>query len=159
MYFDLKRYQKEPTADSLAGCTRPLVSPLSVLRKKKILVVDDCPVVLAMLSDAFGEDYAVTTAESGEAAVEILENPVRVDTQFKDPFDLIITDLKMPGITGFELSQYVRERNKVHKYTPVIMLTTEKISKVDARKRGCVACFSKADKQRLFSMVHILMST
>ena len=127
-------------------------------KKKRILVVDDSPVVLAQLFDGFSEDYDVVTAESGEEAVEILEDPLRGEICFSNQFDLIITDLVMPGMDGFELSRYVRKRNKVNKYTPVIMLTTEKISKEEARQSGCVAYFSKCDKKRLMSMARILLS-
>ena len=126
--------------------------------KKRILIVDDSPVVLAQLSDDFSEDYDVVTAESGEEAVEILEDPVRGDVCFSNQFDLIITDLMMPGMSGFDLADYVRKRNKANKFTPVILLTTKKVSKEEARKHGCAAYFSKADKQRLVSMVSILLS-
>ena len=126
--------------------------------KKRILIVDDSPVVLAQLSDDFSEDYDVVTADSGEEAVEILEDPVRGGVCFSNQFDLIITDLMMPGMSGFDLAQYVRKRNKVDKFTPLILLTTEKISKDEARKYGCSAYFSKTDKQRLISMAIILLS-
>ena len=126
--------------------------------KKRILIVDDSPVVLAQLSDDFSEDYDVVTADSGEEAVEILEDPVRGGVCFSNQFDLIITDLMMPGMSGFDLAEYVRKRNKVDKFTPLILLTTEKISKDEARKYGCAAYFSKTDKQRLFSMAIILLS-
>ncbi len=126
--------------------------------KKRILIVDDSPVVLAQLSDDFAEDYDVVTAESGEEAIEILEDPVRGDVCFSNQFDLIITDLIMPGISGFDLADYVRKRNRANKFTPVILLTTEKVSKEEARKHGCAAYFSKTDKQRLISMAIILLS-
>lgn len=127
-------------------------------QKKRILVVDDSPVVLAQLCDDFAEAFDVTTAESGEQAIEILEDPVRDGVCFSNQFDLIITDLIMPGMNGFELAEFVRQRNRANKYTPVIMLTTEKISKEEARRSGCVAYFSKSDKKRLLAMVNILMS-
>lgn len=126
--------------------------------KKRILIVDDSPVVLAQLSDDFAGNYDVVTAESGEHAVKILEDPVRGDICFSNQFDLIITDLMMPGMNGFDLADYVRKKNKVNKFTPVILLTTEKISKEEARKHGCAAYFSKTDKQRLVSMAIILLS-
>ncbi len=126
--------------------------------KKRILIVDDSPVVLAQLADSFAEDYDVISAESGEQAVEILNDPVRGDICFSNQFDLIITDLIMPGMSGFDLADYVRKRNKVNKFTPVILLTTEKISKEEARKHGCAAHFSKADKKRLLSMANILLA-
>lgn len=132
--------------------------PGQMLAKKRILVVDDSLVVLAQLSDDLSEMYEVVTAESGEEAVKILEDPIRGDVCFSNQFDLIITDLIMPGMNGFDLASYVRTRNKVNKFTPVILLTTEKISKDDARKHGCIAYFSKSDKKRLIAMVRILMS-
>jgi len=124
---------------------------------KRILIVDDSPVVLAQLTDDFASYYDVVTAESGEDAVQILEDPVRGDICFSNEFDLIITDLLMPGMSGFDLADYVRKRNRVNRYSPVILLTTEKIDKEDARRHGCIAYFSKADKKRLVSMVHILL--
>jgi two-component system sensor histidine kinase ChiS len=126
--------------------------------KKRILIIDDSPVVLAQLSDDFSEDYDVVTAESGEEAVGVLEDPVRGDVCFSNQFDLIITDLMMPGMSGFELADYVRKRNKVNKFTPVILLTTEKLSREEVRKHGCSAYFSKADKKRMIAMAIILLS-
>jgi len=126
--------------------------------RKRILIVDDSPTVLAQLSNDFEKDYDVVTAESGEEAVEILEDPVRGGICFSNQFDLIITDLMMPGMSGFDLADYVRKRNKVNRFTPVVLLTTEKISREEARKHGCAAYFSKADKKRLISMAVILLS-
>ena len=70
----------------------------------------------------------------------------------------MVTDLNMPGMNGFELADYVRLKNKVNRFTPVILLTSEKISKEQAREHGCAAYISKADKQRLLAMVRILLS-
>lgn len=130
---------------------------MSQNNKKRILVIDDSPVVLAQLSDDLC-DFDVVTAESGDVAVEILEDPVREGVCFSNQFDLIITDFIMPGMNGFEVAQYVRKRNRINKFTPVILLTTEKIDKLEAKRSGCVAYFSKSDRQRLLSMVRILLS-
>ena len=126
--------------------------------KERILIVDNSPVVLAQLSDDFSEDYDVVAAESGEDAVEMLEDPVRGDVCFSNQFDLIITALMMPGMSGFDSAEYARKRNKVKKFTPVILLTTEKVSKEEARKHDCAAYSPKADKQRLIFMAIILLS-
>jgi len=125
---------------------------------KRILIVDDSPVVLAQLSDDFAGELEVVTAASGEEAVDILEDPVRDGICFSNMFDLVVTDLRMPGMNGFELADYVRRKNKVNRFTPVILLTSEKISKEEAREHGCVAYVSKADKQRLLALVRILLS-
>lgn len=126
--------------------------------KKRILTVDDSPVVLAQLTADFDVEYNVVTAESGEEAIDILEDPIRGDVCFGNQFDLIITDLIMPGISGFELADYIRKKNKHNKFTPVILLTTEKLSREEAREHGCAAYFSKADKKRMLAMAKILLS-
>ena len=66
-----------------------------------ILCVDDEPSILSSLKrDLRGEDYEVITAASGEEALDLLR---------KDEFSLIISDQKMPSMTGVELLQKVRE--------------------------------------------------
>lgn len=60
--------------------------------KYSILLVDDDPLVTAGTgSDLEGEGYEVTTADSGERAIELLN---------KSSFDLVITDLAMAPING-----------------------------------------------------------
>ena len=125
---------------------------------KRILIVDDSPLVLSQLSDDLSNEFNIVTAESGEEAITILDDPMRDGICFSNIFDMIITDLKMPGISGFELAAYVKQKNKVNRYTPVIMLTSESITKEEARQHGCVAYISKADKQRLLSLVRILLT-
>lgn len=149
--------QFDNDSSSLAVDTTNLLCDVAK-SKKTILIVNDSPLALAQLTDAFAEDYDLVSAESGEGAVEILEDPVRGDICFSNQFDLIITDLRMPGMSGFDLAAYVRKMNKVNNFTPVILLTSESISKAEVRKRGCSARFSYTDKRGLISMVDILLS-
>ncbi len=66
----------------------------------KILIVDDNPEFRKSLSEVlFSTGYEVIEAATGEAAIDIFE---------KSAPDLIISDLLMPGIDGFELCRYVR---------------------------------------------------
>lgn len=68
----------------------------------RILVVDDSPQISKALSDLLTTSgYAVRTAPSGERALQILESAT---------FDLIITDLKMTGMSGIDLARAVQER-------------------------------------------------
>lgn len=68
--------------------------------KKAILVADDEPSILSLLYDTLKEKgYAVETAPSGNAALRKLK---------KRSFDLILTDIKMPGLSGMELYDRVR---------------------------------------------------
>lgn len=126
---------------------------VEVVAVKRILLVDDNPLILTSLAEAFANDYHVVTAASGEEAISILE----VTPPGLPPFDLIITDLNMPGKNGYDLAGYVRERNTRNRFTPVIMLTSAEVTKEEARKYGCAACISKADMKKVVAMTHILL--
>lgn len=94
-----------------------------------ILVVDDESVIRDGLARILeGDSFAVDTAKSGHAAIELLQQ--------KD-FDLIITDLKMPGMSGFEVLNAVKT---LQPETPVIMITgfATVETAVEAMKSGTV---------------------
>lgn len=58
---------------------------------KSILIVDDTPEIIELLSDYFNEnDYAVMTAINGKMAYETLQT---------NHIDILITDLRMPEVT------------------------------------------------------------
>jgi DNA-binding response OmpR family regulator len=80
--------------------------------KSNILVVDDEPVARQSLSDILRlEGYAVNAVPNGQAAVEYVRT---------HPVDLMIVDLRMPGMDGLEVVQVV---NSVSPETEVILLT------------------------------------
>jgi len=80
--------------------------------KPAILVVDDEPVTRQSLSDILRlEGYAVASQPNGQAAVEHVRT---------HPVDLMIVDLRMPGMDGLEVVQVV---NQVSPETEVILLT------------------------------------
>jgi response regulator RpfG family c-di-GMP phosphodiesterase len=62
--------------------------------KHTILAVDDEPANLRMIDRLFHKDYRVITAQSGEEGLETLK---------RESVDLIISDQRMPGMTGTEL--------------------------------------------------------
>ena len=81
---------------------------------KKILVVDDDDLVLTAIKELLSPlGFVVTTSRSG---AEALENLAR------DPFNLIILDVIMPEMDGFEVCQKIRQMDS---YTgiPIMMLT------------------------------------
>jgi DNA-binding NtrC family response regulator len=68
---------------------------------KRILVVDDDQLMRSFLSRVLAEDgYHVETAVDGKSALSTIQN---------NEFDLVLTDLKMPGISGVELMKAVKE--------------------------------------------------
>jgi len=80
----------------------------------RILVVDDDPAVLFMAEEAFAEEHMeVITASSGEQALEIID---------KVAPDIVLLDIMMPGIDGFQTCQRIREIPRFEN-TPIVMLT------------------------------------
>jgi two-component system, cell cycle sensor histidine kinase and response regulator CckA len=99
--------------------------------KGVILIVDDTPTNLEMLLD-FLEDsgFKVAVAEDGESAVEM--------AQYAPP-DLILLDILMPGLDGFETCRRLKS-NKATQDIPVIFMTalSEKVDKVKGLNLGAV---------------------
>ena len=82
--------------------------------KIKILVVDDCPENLTALSETLDDpDYEVITALSGEQA---LKEVLRAE------FAVILLDVQMPGLDGFETAGLIRKRRK-SRSIPIIFVT------------------------------------
>jgi signal transduction histidine kinase/CheY-like chemotaxis protein len=82
-----------------------------------ILVIDDVEAVLDLLADALREcKHTVHTAQSGEEGIEIFKGR---------PVEVVICDLGMPGITGWEVSKQVAEicENRGIPKTPFVLLT------------------------------------
>ncbi len=81
---------------------------------KRILIVDDEETLTFSLYQSFiisKENYEVVTASSGNEAWE---------KYVENPFDVVITDITMPGITGIELLKRIKHE---HPQTHVIMMT------------------------------------
>src|SRR5512147_2960267 len=80
--------------------------------KPNILVVDDEPVARQSLSDILRlEGYSVNSVPNGQAAVEHVRT---------HPVDLMVVDLRMPGMDGLEVVQVV---NQASPDTEIVMLT------------------------------------
>ena len=76
-----------------------------------IMVVDDEQAILRMLTRTLEpEGYDVAVAADGRSALELLENCRP---------DLVILDIMMPGLDGFQVLNLIRQRSNI----PVIMLT------------------------------------
>jgi two-component sensor histidine kinase len=79
-----------------------------------ILIVDDEPKNLTVLHSILDEpDYRLVRAESADQALLAL---------ISDQYALIILDVRLPGMTGFELAQMIKERKKTAR-VPIIFLT------------------------------------
>src|SRR3984893_8620138 len=97
-------------------------------QKCTLLVVDDEPYILTTLAALLGPDFHVVTADSGENAQQIFA---------QRSVDLILTDQKMPGMSGVQLLEWVRE---VSPWTIRLLMTgfAELEDAVEAINRGKV---------------------
>ena len=87
---------------------------MNTKKKYNILAVDDAKDTLMLLEFDLGEEgYNVFTAESGEKALEVLE---------EQAIDLILLDMYMPGISGLEMLHKLKTHPIIFN-TPVIMLS------------------------------------
>jgi two-component system, OmpR family, alkaline phosphatase synthesis response regulator PhoP len=83
--------------------------------KEKILIVDDEKDILELISfNLEKEGYKTTTATSGEDALSLVK---------QNSYDLLILDLMLPGIDGFDLCRIVKSDEKLD--IPIIMLTAK----------------------------------
>lgn len=81
-----------------------------------ILLVDDNPQNLQVLGKLLQEEkYEIEFAVNGEATLEWLKNK---------QFDLILLDLNMPGMNGFEVCKRIRSDNRMYE-VPIIFLSAE----------------------------------
>jgi len=81
--------------------------------KKTILIVDDMPLNIELLSEMLKEKYFIKTASCGEEALDSIN---------KQPPDLILLDIMMPVIGGYEVCRRIK-RNKRTNKIPVIFVS------------------------------------
>jgi DNA-binding NtrC family response regulator len=81
------------------------------MRRACVLVVDDKESVLEVMSTILRDSYEVTTAADAAAALALMA---------QRPFDVVLTDVRMPGVTGFDLLDSVK---RIAPDTSVVMMT------------------------------------
>jgi len=104
---------------------------------KNILIVDDetrlVSTLISGLETVYGQDCTFLSAPNGQEAVEILES---------NSVDLVLTDLKMPVMNGFQLLAYMRSH---FVSIPVIVLSAYGTNEIEVRlkKLGCMSFLAK----------------
>jgi len=92
---------------------------------RKVLVVDDDPAVRKSIDRVLtGKGYAVITAENGEEALRKLN---------EEKYDLVYTDIRMPGMSGLEVAEQVKARKP---WTPVVIITGYGTDAAQARAKA-----------------------
>ena len=119
--------------------------------RKRILIVDDEPSLRKVLRAHLGRaGYEVETAEDGEAAVQALDEA---------PFDLVVSDLRMPRMDGMGLLGWCRTH---HPGLPVVLITAHGTvdSAVEAIKQGAYDYITKPfDQEELRSIISRALAT
>ena len=92
--------------------------------KQAVLVVDDAPEHISVLVEILRRDYRVKFAVSGEKALAI--------AMVKNPPDLILLDVEMPGMDGYEVCRRLKQNPDTRKI-PVIFVTALKESEAEEK--------------------------
>ena len=85
-------------------------------KNKTVLIVDDAPENVTILSELLSE-FNIKVATNGEKALKIIAQSAQID--------LILLDVIMPGIDGFEVAAKLKE-NPITAKIPIIFVTGEK---------------------------------
>ena len=103
-------------------------------KRNSILVVDDEEAIRTVLGgELVNEGYDVRTAGDGDDAINELD---------KATCDLVLLDIKMPKLNGFEVLKYIKEK---HEKTKVVMLTgfSDLKNAIESKKLGADDFVSK----------------
>lgn len=118
----------------------------------RILIVDDEPSIRFSLDELLGDDYEVTAAEHAPAALARLEEA---------SFDLVISDLNMPAMSGMQLLEEVRARHPQVVFVLMTAFGDERMA-VQALKLGAYDYipkpFDNDDMRAMVRRVHELLA-
>ncbi len=110
---------------------------IAELPHRKVLVVDDEPLVRETLDYCLNDEYDITAAASGEEAIELAK---------QDDFPVVLLDLRMDGISGLET---LRRLKQLHASQNVVILTAYESteSAIEALNLGAYSYLTKPFRQ------------
>lgn len=118
---------------------------------KKLLYVDDASSMRKLVNLVLAKEFDITLAENGLQGYEAAE---------KQQFDVIISDVNMPIMSGLELLEKLRALPN-SKFTPVLMLTTEASNelKAEGKRLGATGWIVKPfDPEKLSSVINRVLN-
>ncbi|WPC65149.1 EAL domain-containing protein [Rhodoferax ferrireducens] len=113
---ELQRHRRQPVTFDIAHQQE---------RQASLLVVDDVPENIHELLDALKEEYRIMVANSGPKALELVQGPT--------PPDLVLLDIVMPGMDGYEVCQRIKA-SAAGNGIPVIFVTV--VDATDQKVKG-----------------------
>ncbi len=138
-----RQLASEPVGDA-GGQSEPSEQPMT----KRILTIDDSKTIRDMLM--------LTLADAGFEVLQAVDGQDGLDVLSKEQVDIVITDINMPRMDGYEVIRQMRS-NSAHKTIPILVLTTE--SEADkknlARQAGATGWMVKPfDPDRLIATIN-----
>lgn len=110
----------------------------------KILAIDDQPDILTFVTSTLGAEHRVSVTESWITAVELI---------LKEHFDLILIDIKMPGLSGDKLADVLKKRIKDKPLNIVLFSGIEESELREiAQEVGVTGYIHKPCDKNLFSL-------
>lgn len=133
----------EPIEKESAGNDLEMIEPAAEVKGLNILIAEDTSDMLEFVASIMKDKHTIHKAPNGKIALETL---------YHSDIDLIISDISMPVMNGFELLQEIR-RNEMFCHIPVIMLTVENTleSRIKGLEYGADAYIEKP-----FSATHLM---
>ncbi|MGD9764897.1 MAG: PleD family two-component system response regulator [Candidatus Binatia bacterium] len=119
----------------------------------RILIVDDDPNTLEILRRWLNrEGYTTISADNGRASLDVLE---------KEPVDVILLDVMMPGMDGLQVCERLRDHSS-WRSIPVVLLTAK--DDIETRSRGMLLGVSEyltkpVNKLELFARLQAQLHT
>lgn len=141
---DSKRLEKEAASDDME-------EEVSVASRAKVLLVEDNPDLRLFMKEELSDRYEIFEAENGE---EALESAIKLDP------DLIITDVMMPKMDGFELCRRLRSEPETS-HIPIIILRAKSSEEhsMEGVEVGADAFFAKPlNMLRLIAQIENLLA-
>lgn len=127
------------------------VKSMEAKKKVRILVAEDTPFYQAILKAYLGPSgYNFDMVSNGALALEVIER--------SEPFDLVVSDIEMPVLDGFDLCRRIREL-KAYQNVPIIAFSgLDKLEYlVKARESRFSAWVPKLEKQALLEVMRVLL--
>ena len=137
-----------PAAEKSPSPTTPLTTPhpSTTTTHPRVLIVDDTPDMLKLACSLLNRvDIKTDCAGNGQIAVDMAMR----SQQLKQPYDLIIMDMQMPQLDGYQATRYLRE----HGYTHLIVAHTAHALNADRQKcldAGCDDYIAKPIEPKQF---------
>ncbi len=112
-----------------------MIQSKQIDRPQLVLVVDDYEINRDILGMILEDDYEVIFAADGQEALDAMR-------EHADELSIVLLDLMMPVMSGFEVLEYVREDEQLSKI-PIIVLTAEKSAELQALQMGAADFITK----------------